>query len=94
MGHDYIYGHATVLGLTPSTLTHLSEKLVRKKLAVRITDESDRRIIYLGITDKGNNMVIRANQEGATLRKNLFEELTDEEREQLLKIYEKLNNPK
>lgn len=83
---------AKVLGLTAPTLTHLSEKLVRKKLAVRLPDESDRRISYLGITDKGEEMVIRAYQEGATLRKNLFEKLTDMEREQLLKIYEKLNN--
>lgn len=77
--------------MTPPTLTHLSEKLVRKKLAIRIIDESDRRIIYLGITDKGVEMVNRANQEGQALRRNLFEKLTDEERQQLLKIYEKLN---
>lgn len=82
---------ARALGLTPPTLTHLSEKLVRKKLAIRIIDEFDRRIIYLGITDKGVEMVNRANQEGQALRRNLFEKLTDEERQQLLKIYEKLN---
>lgn len=84
---------AKVLGLTPPTLTHLAEKLVRKELAVRLTDESDRRIIYLGITDKGEEMVRRANQEGVSLRKKLFEKLSDEEREQLLSIYEKLNSP-
>lgn len=84
---------AKVLGLTPPTLTHLAEKLVRKKLAIRIPDESDRRIIHLVITDEGNDMVMRANQEGAKLRKKMFEKLTDEEREQLLRIYEKLNGP-
>jgi len=99
LGHLNVHGKsrpsdiAKVLGLTPPTLTHLAEKLVRKKLVERITDESDRRIIYLAITEKGEDMVTKANQEGATLRKNLFEKLTDEEREQLLRIYEKLNNP-
>ncbi|MEK3888832.1 MarR family winged helix-turn-helix transcriptional regulator [Bacillus sp. FSL K6-3431] len=84
---------ARALGLTPPTLTHLSEKLVQKKLAIRLEDKSDRRIIYLGITDKGVEMVKRANIEGQILRKNLFEKLTDEERQQLLKIYRKLNDP-
>lgn len=83
---------AKVLGLTPPTVTHLAEKLVRKELAVRLTDESDRRIIYLGITDNGEEMVNRANQEGVILRKKLFEKLSDEEREQLLSIYEKLSS--
>ena len=71
----------------------MAEKLVKKDLAVRLTDESDRRIIYLGITDKGEEMVGRANQEGIALRKKMFEQLTDEEREQLLRIYEKLSKP-
>ncbi|MCM3112877.1 MarR family winged helix-turn-helix transcriptional regulator [Lederbergia lenta] len=84
---------ARVLGLTPPTLTHLSEKLVQKELAIRLEDKSDRRIIYLGITDKGIEIVKRANIEGQILRKNLFEKLTDEERLQLLNIYKKLNTP-
>lgn len=84
---------AKVLGLTPPTLTHLAEKLVRKNLAIRVTDESDRRIIYLEITDEGEEMVRRAHLDGAKLRKNMFERLTEEEREQLLQIYGKLNNP-
>ncbi|MBM7587722.1 DNA-binding MarR family transcriptional regulator [Bacillus pakistanensis] len=37
-------------------------------------------------------MIKKANEEGKTLRKNLFEKLTEEERQQLLFIYEKLND--
>ncbi|WP_277584043.1 MarR family winged helix-turn-helix transcriptional regulator [Psychrobacillus antarcticus] len=83
---------ARVLGLTPATLTHLSEKLVLKNLAVRLTDESDRRIIYIQITDKGIDMLYRANQEGQSLRRNLFEKLTEEEGKQLVEIYGKLTS--
>ncbi|WP_328014927.1 MarR family transcriptional regulator [Metabacillus fastidiosus] len=83
---------ARALGVTPPTLTHLSEKLVQKKLATRLVDEDDRRIIYLEITEKGIDIVKEAHEEGKTIRKNLFEKLTDEERQQLLSIYEKLNN--
>ncbi|KRG11861.1 MarR family winged helix-turn-helix transcriptional regulator [Lederbergia galactosidilytica] len=84
---------AKTLGLTPPTLTHLSEKLVQKDLANRVVDSTDRRIVYLDITDKGIEMTKRANIEGQKLRRSLFEKLTDEERHQLLHIYKKLSNP-
>ncbi|MBP2258416.1 MarR family winged helix-turn-helix transcriptional regulator [Virgibacillus alimentarius] len=83
---------ARTLGLTPSTLTHLSEKLVQKGLATRFTDDNNRRIIYLAITDKGIDLVRKAHEEGKSLRENLFEELSDEEQQQLLSIYGKLND--
>lgn len=83
---------ARALELTPPSLTHLSEKLVQKELATRLVDEGDRRIVYLAITDKGTDMLNKAQEEGQTLRRNLFEKLTEEERQHLLSIYDKLNN--
>ncbi|RID82714.1 MarR family transcriptional regulator [Peribacillus asahii] len=83
---------AKALGLTPPSLTHLSEKLVQKELAIRVVDQEDRRIIYLSITNKGVEMVHTAHEKGKALRTNLFEALSEEERQQLLTIYEKLNH--
>ncbi|MGI2296431.1 MarR family winged helix-turn-helix transcriptional regulator [Paenibacillus sp. GXUN7292] len=83
---------AKILGLTPPTLSYLSDKLVRKKLAVRTADESDRRIIFLEITDAGVALLERATAEGQRLRRNLFEKLDEQERELLAKLYKKLNN--
>ena len=82
---------AKTLGFTPPTLTHLSEKLVKKKLIARLADESDRRIIYLAVTDEGKKVLEQANEEGQVLRKQLFEKLTNEEKIQLASIYQKLN---
>lgn len=82
---------ARILGVTPPTLSYLSDKLVRRKLAVRTMDESDRRIIYLGITEKGEVTLKRAVEEGQNLRRTLFEKLTEQERDQLAKLYKKLN---
>lgn len=82
---------AKVIGLTPPTVTHLSEKLVKKGLAVRSKDDDDRRIIYLEITKAGKEILERANQEGQVLRRALFEKLTPEEQQEMLHIYEKLN---
>jgi len=98
LGHLMVHGKsrpsdiAKVLGLTPPTVTHLTEKLVKKKLAVRSTDEEDRRIVYLSISDEGIEIVKRANLEGQVLRKKLFEKLSTEEQQQMLRIYEKLNS--
>ncbi|GKV56613.1 MarR family transcriptional regulator [Sporosarcina sp. NCCP-2222] len=98
LGHLMVHGKsrpsdiAKVLGLTPPTVTHLTEKLVKKKLAVRSTDEEDRRIVYVSISDAGIEIVKRATLEGQVLRKKLFEKLTSEEQEQMLRIYKKLNS--
>ncbi|MVP00670.1 MarR family transcriptional regulator [Paenibacillus lutrae] len=83
---------AKILGLTPPTLSYLSEKLVKKKLAVRMSDETDRRIIYLGITDQGAEVLKRASLEGQRLRRNLFEKLNEQERAELANLYKKLNS--
>lgn len=97
LGHLKRYGKsrpsdiAKVLGLTPPTVTHLTEKLVKRKLVTRSTDESDRRIIYLEITNAGEMILEEANESGQVLRKKLFEKLTEEERQQMLQIYRKLN---
>ncbi|WP_438433723.1 MarR family winged helix-turn-helix transcriptional regulator [Gorillibacterium sp. sgz500922] len=79
------------MGLTPSTLSYLADKLVCKALAVRTADESDRRILRLSLTESGEAMLERATEEGKQLRKTLFDKLTEEERAQLSALFQKLN---
>ncbi|WP_196232750.1 hypothetical protein [Paenibacillus polymyxa] len=47
--------------------------------------------MYLQITDAGDEMLNKAQEEGRKLRRKLFENLTEEERESLLSVYGKLN---
>lgn len=82
---------ASTLGLTRPTLTHLSEKLVKKNLVKRIFSEEDRRAIYLEITKDGEKVLMSAHIKGQELRKRLFQVLTPKEQTQLLKIYQKLS---
>lgn len=82
---------AKILGLSPPTLSYLADKMVAKELVVRTVDEVDRRIIYLNITDKGIEILKRAIVEGQKLRKNLFQKLNEEDRSQLLRIFEKMS---
>lgn len=97
LGHLKINGKsrpsdmAKALGLTPPSVTNLTEKLVKRQLITRSIDENDRRIIYLEITYDGEMILKEANEAGQILRKKIFEKLTDEERQQMLHIYQKLN---
>ena len=79
------------LGLTPPTVTHLVNKLVKKGLVERQANDNDRRIIYLVITKQGQDVLEKAIESGQVLRKEVFLKLTDEERQQLLTLYKKLN---
>lgn len=82
---------AKELGLTAPTVTHLTNKLVKRNLVTRLLDENDRRIILLEITDEGKRILHRANKDGHKLREEIFMKLTTEEREQLLQLFTKLN---
>lgn len=82
---------AKALGLTPPTLTHLSEKLIKKGLVIRERNEADRRALYLNITDEGREMLSSAQEKGLQLRLQLFEKLDKAELNQLKLIYSKLN---
>jgi len=83
---------AKILGFTPPTLSYLSEKLVKKKYAVRLVDETDRRTVYLEITDSGAQILRRATVEGQRLRRELFEKLSEDDQEHLARIYKKMNS--
>lgn len=97
LGYLHVHGKsrpshiAKALGLSPPTVTHLTEKLVKRNLAVRLLDESDRRIILIDITEEGIDTLQRANEQGQNLRKEMFLKLTPEERDQMLHIFQKLN---
>lgn len=83
---------ANTLNFTPASLTHLSAKLLDAGLITRRTDEVDRRISYWNITDQGRAILVDAHRDGQTLHAELFSHLSEEEQEQLLKIYSKLKN--
>lgn len=83
---------ANVLGLKRPTVTSLTEKLVKRGFIKRIYDDSDRRTIYIKITESGREILRRANESGQILRRNMFMKLSEEERDELLRLYLKLNN--
>ncbi|MEK4969743.1 MarR family winged helix-turn-helix transcriptional regulator [Cytobacillus sp. FSL R7-0696] len=82
---------AESLGIAPSSISHLIQKLSKRDYIKRIPDLNDKRISYLEITDEGLEVLKKAAEDGHQLQKNTFAQLTNEEIKQLLAIYQKLN---
>ena len=83
---------AAKLGFTPGAITNIADKLIKKNYAVREFDEKDRRIIYLAITEDGIDILHLADDKGKQVKLELFQILSQQEREQLLHIYQKLSS--
>lgn len=78
------------LGYSKSTITNMAEKLVKLDLIERTYDISDRRTVYLSITDKGTGALKEAESIGEKIHKELFSILSDEELSNYIEIQKKL----
>lgn len=83
---------AEVLGYTKGAMTSIANKLVLLGLAERKYDDTDRRIIQLCITDKGNEAFIVAQKIGEEMYMELFKTFTPDEIATYLSLQQKLLN--
>ncbi|MFC0391935.1 MarR family transcriptional regulator [Paenibacillus mendelii] len=81
---------AIALDITLSAVTNLTNKLVSKGYIERMTSETDRRNVYLRITDKGRDVENRMLDKYKEMTEILWEGFTDEEMDLLLASYEKM----
>lgn len=79
------------LSLAQSTTAGLIFRLEQKKLVSVSGDTEDKRIKYVEITALGEKFCNKAKQEMEHTEKLLLENLSDEERENLLTLLEKIN---
>ena len=56
-GPQNLVGLAEVVGVTPATATRMCDRLVKKKLIVRQSEQDDRRQVRLALTKKGLKLV-------------------------------------
>lgn len=83
---------ANSLGYTAGALTNIANRLIKSGYANRKRDEDDRRIVRLELTDIGEDLLKEAQLKGQELRKEVFEQLSQEELNQFLDIHKKLLN--
>ncbi|MFA5926238.1 MAG: MarR family transcriptional regulator [Parcubacteria group bacterium] len=83
---------ADYLCVTPPSATSLVNNLVNDKLAERVYDEEDRRVVRLQITVHGKNELMKGKERIADRMKKILSSLSKKEKEDLIRILEKISN--
>lgn len=90
-GPQRLGSFASAFGLDPSTITRQVQALEKAELAIRATDEADRRASILDLTDKGKDALDRTRAYRRQRLEELLSAWSQEDREDLGRLLEKLN---
>lgn len=78
------------LCITPGAVTSLADKLIASGYAIRERDTSDRRVVYLDITDKGKELLQLFRADSRQVVEQVFDGVSDEDIGHLIRIYRKV----
>ncbi|HDX9577853.1 MarR family transcriptional regulator [Bacillus cytotoxicus] len=81
---------AKELNVSNSHITAVAEKLIKKELVTRSRSTSDRRVVYLEITDKGKELVAEMDKQNKLYLRERFSTLSEEEMTIMISISQKL----
>lgn len=81
---------ASKMGVKPSAITVMIERLHKNGLVMRDRDENDRRVVLIYLTERGYETLQKAKQKRFETIAHYFKHLESEELESLVQIYEKL----
>lgn len=83
---------ADFLAITPPSATSLINNLVLNDIVERSYDKSDRRMILLSITEKGQKIFEKAKKERSAVFEKILSNLNEEEKNSLLAILKKMQD--
>lgn len=89
-GPQKVSALAERLDITPGAVTSLSGKLISSGYANRMRDSDDRRVVYLEITAKGQEMLYKFRVEIKNVIGEFFAGLSDEDMTHLIRIYKQV----
>ncbi|MDM5154012.1 MarR family transcriptional regulator [Bacillus sp. DX1.1] len=81
---------ANQLHVSNSHITAVTEKLIKKGFVTRSRSTSDRRVVYLEITEQGKELVAKMEVAKKQYLKEKFSTLSEEEMQIMVSIYKKL----
>ncbi|PLR81406.1 MarR family transcriptional regulator [Bacillus canaveralius] len=82
---------AEYCGVNKSAMTAKIDRLEARQLVERIRDEEDRRNVYINITDEGRKIYLKGEEKIENFVASYLQELTHEELDSFITIYEKIN---
>lgn len=82
---------AKSLNVTPGTMTVNIDNLEKKGYVTRERSENDKRVVYIILTERGKKAFFHHRDFHKKMIKSAVANLTDEERESLMKCLTKLN---
>ncbi|UOY93864.1 MarR family transcriptional regulator [Ectobacillus sp. JY-23] len=81
---------ASEVNVTSSHITAVTDRLVRKELVIRKRSDSDRRIVYLEITEKGKGVARELEERRKQYYKERFAQWSDEEMRMVVELFERV----
>ncbi|MDG4655692.1 MarR family transcriptional regulator [Ectobacillus antri] len=81
---------ASEVNVTSSHITAVTDRLVRKELVIRKRSDSDRRIVYLEITEKGKGVARELEERRRQYYKERFAQWSDEEMRMVVELFERV----
>lgn len=81
---------ASGINVTSSHITAVTDRLVRKGLVTRQRSDSDRRIVYLEITDHGKEVAAKLENVRKEYYREKFQEWSDQEIEMVLELFDRV----
>jgi len=79
---------APMLGVTPGTVTNLTDRLNSKGYVVRERGEEDRRVVQIIPTEAGLKLVDKINEDRITMLGKVFERMDEKTSDDLVRILE------
>ncbi|MHB8158484.1 MAG: MarR family winged helix-turn-helix transcriptional regulator [Desulfocucumaceae bacterium] len=81
---------AEVMGVKPSAITAIIDRMQESGFVVREREEKDRRVVMVLITEKGESVFVRSREKRNHIMKHYLSYLDQVEVEALVSIFEKL----
>jgi len=82
---------AELLGVTPATITKMAQRMEQAGFIERITDADDQRISRVYLTEKGRAVHSQVDEVFRTLEEEMLAGFSQEEREQLLNLLQRVD---
>jgi DNA-binding MarR family transcriptional regulator len=81
---------ADAFEVNKSAITAIINRMVDRELIKRTRDELDRRVVYLTLTDAGNQLFEKTEEKVLSLVESIITKFDEKEIQHFLKTYEKL----